>query len=275
MSTSLLPGTSAWLHPRGYSKLTCGGTIEPLLAYRHNGFLLGVTDPDEIDAITVMVDALSPDEVRAINNANGRRVRLAAGAIQQELAFQGFLRRDAKHDGHFGPLTDGAIRDFQEFHGYDAKGRLLLMADGVVGPKTMRWLCWPVLLWEETGRRIPDRLVMGMIRLESSFDPGAQGRDRTRSTDRGLAQISDESFAEVSDAEAYGDIRSSIRFAAAHLRAAYDGLVDAEPDWRWDAAVAHHNNPSKAREWARTGAPPDAQIAAYVSNVRRLGALPL
>jgi hypothetical protein len=123
---------------------------------------------------------------------------------------------------------------------------------------------------------IPDNILFGQLRLESGCDPGAQGLDRKRSTDRGLAQISDEFHPEVSNAQAYGDIRFSIHFTAL-------SMVEARPSsdfdtyaalGKWDCAIAHHNSPAKARRLFHDGTG-DEQITSYVSLVRKNAALPL
>ena len=235
MTTSSVPGASAWRRPPWYSVDTCGGRLN------------------------------------AVDDADGKRIRLAAGAIQEELELQGYLGPGA-HDGHYGPKTDAAIKAFQRQHG--------LVVDGAAGPKTLLRLCYPVIyFFQAIARpRIPDNLLLGLLRLESGVDPGAQGVDRTRSTDRGLGQISDVSFPHITDAQAYGDIRFSIAFGAGQLIGAKRRQTDAQTFadmGAWDCAIANHNNPSKADAWFDTGSPPDHQISEYVRLVRVYAAKPI
>lgn len=199
--------------------------------------------------------------VQATDVADAHRIRYAAGAIQKELGAQGYIEGPIRGDGHYGQKTTAGIVAFQHHH--------RLLGDGQAGPKTLAAMCWPVILFFQNLVVIPDRLLLGMVRLESGMDPGAQGADRTKSTDRGLAQISDVSFPQITDAQAYGDIRFALAFGANNIRDAFDKLH------LWDPAVAWHNNPSKARAWAVNGEPPDQQIADYVRLVREYAARPV
>lgn len=182
------------------------------------------------------------------------RVRYAVQNIQAELTAQGFPCGIA--DGWFGKATSNAVKAFQSARG--------LVADGQFGPKSARALFSPIAQWWETMIYIPDNLVRGQISLESGWDPGAQGLYDGR--DRGLAQINSYWHPEVTDAMAYGDCKYCIMFVAGSLFRAYDSLKN------WDAAIANHNNPAKAREWSKTGVAPDQQIADYVRLVRETAA---
>ena len=53
--------------------------------------------------------------------------------LQRLLRQQGLLPEPARIDGNFGPVTEAAVRAFQELHG--------LEVDGIVGPLT-----WAALL---------------------------------------------------------------------------------------------------------------------------------
>ena len=109
----------------------------------------------------------------------------------------------------------------------------------------------------------PDRLLWGTFGFESAFDPGAEGRVDNR--DRGIGQYSRPWHPDVTDELAFSNPPWCIERTAFALRAAFDDLDS------WDAAVAHHNNPTKAKEWAATGRPPDEQIRKYVELVRTAG----
>jgi hypothetical protein len=257
VTTSETPGAGAWVRPHYYSRTTVGRDISS-----------------------------------AVDGVDKRRIRLAAGSIQRELMIRGYLPITSHCDGVFGPKTHAAIKTFQaRWNATKPASEPALDVDGAVGPKSMRALCWPLIVAEQSFGpyldppqvAIPDNLLYGEIALESNFDPGAQGEDRTRSTDRGLAQISDEAFEWVLDSTAYGDIRFSIAFAGLHMRQSRRREADAQSygeQGHWDEAIANHNNPTKADEWYDTGvAPvgpneqPPGQIANYVRLVRKLALL--
>jgi hypothetical protein len=206
--------------------------------------------------------------VAATDAADARRIRFAAGAIQKELSLQGFIEGPVRGDGHFGVRTTAGIVACQREH--------KLTPDGLAGRNTLAHLCWDPIEDYELFLKIPDHLLYGQLALESGMDPGAQGLDRRKSTDRGLAQISDEYHPEVSNAQAYGDIRFSIHFTALSMITAGPGSGDSyAARGLWDCAVAAHNNPSKARDWFRDGSPPDEQIESYVRLVRKSGTPPV
>lgn len=141
-----------------------------------------------------------------------------------------------------------------------------MTADGVVGPRTAKRLF--VLFTDDAERKlqIPDHLLRGLITLESGWDPGAQGRADDR--DRGLAQVNSRWHPDVTDEMAYGRPRWAVNWAGKRLRDAYDSLKVES----FDPAIAFHNNPQKAQEWARDGKAPDDQIATYVRLVREAAA---
>lgn len=187
------------------------------------------------------------------------RVRWATIAIQRDLIRKGFLDADPDQlDGGFGPKTDDAARRFQAAHG--------LVVDGLVGRKTTTVLFSDWFRWWERVLGIPDRLVYGMCALESSMDPGAEGAIDDR--DRGIAQFNRLYWPSVSDEEAFSRVDLCVMRAAGNLVDAYKSLGVMS----YDPAIAHHNNPVKARAWASSGQPPDEQIKLYVSNVRKAAA---
>jgi hypothetical protein len=183
-----------------------------------------------------------------------QRVRWAIVGIQRELIRQEFLKDPGTPlTGTYGPGTVKAVTAFQAKHG--------LVADGLFGPKSATRLWRDLFTWFQALNGIPDNLVYGMCRLESMLDPGAEGAVDKR--DRGIAQYNRHWWPSIDDETAFSKPDVCIEVAARHLRAAYDKLGN------WDAAVAHHNNPAKAMEWARTGEAPDAQIAEYVALVKK------
>jgi hypothetical protein len=144
-------------------------------------------------------------------------------------------------NGVFGRTLRQAVIEFQIDEG--------LKVDGTVGPVTARRIAKPLVQLTQLARGIPNNLLAGLFRLESGFDPGAQGVVRVKSTDRGWAQISDESFAEISDAQAYGDLPFVVDFGADQLVESgptRDGPTYAELG-RWDCAILHHNTPVGAK----------------------------
>jgi peptidoglycan hydrolase-like protein with peptidoglycan-binding domain len=230
MTTLTRPGAGAWVRPRWYDVTTCGASVH------------GIDDSD------------------------AQRIRYAAGAVQRELVQLGYLSPNARCDGHYGPLTDAAIKSFQADHG--------LAADGGAGPKTLLEMVVPLTdAYEHFG--IPDHLLRGMIRLESGCDPGAEGVIRTYGTDMGLAQINDEANPTIPRSLAYGDMRFSVNFAAGRLFTAKRRQSDDQTyaqQHRWDCAVLDHNSPANADHLYDTGEYPNDDAAKYVRLVREYGA---
>jgi lysozyme family protein len=73
-----------------------------------------------------ILDALKKDGLTWIGEAHGKRKYQTATALQEFLKGKGYY--SGKVDGHFGRLTDGAVREYQTRHG--------ITADGKVGPVT-------------------------------------------------------------------------------------------------------------------------------------------
>lgn len=197
-----------------------------------------------------------PKAYRVGTSTSEPRVLWATEAIQRELTRRGF--DPGPVDGAFGPRTDAAARWFQIAE--------KLVADGIVGPTTARRLFSQWVVWWEAVYSIPDRLLAGLTALESAFDPGAQGTVDDR--DRGISQFNSRWWPLITDAIAYGDPSACIAQAALNLSEAHRQLGVAS----FDPAIAAHNNPSKARAWARGGVAPDEQIADYVRLVRQAAA---
>jgi len=199
-----------------------------------------------------------------IPDSEVKRVRLATKGIQKELIRRKFLAEPKKLDGIFGGATRQAVKKFQK----ESK----LKETGEVDMATATLLFWPHILLQQVLKGIPDNLLFGVLRLESALDPGAQGV--VDKTDRGIAQWNLRYHPDITDEIAYGDPIFCIEMAATALADSYESLkkLNAKnlPDHTlWDAAVAHHNNPSLARKWVREGKAPTERIAYYVELVRK------
>jgi len=181
-----------------------------------------------------------------------QRVKWATIAFQRELVRRGYLTEPAKWDGWFGLNTQAAVKKFQKDCG--------LNADGKIGPKTATRLFLPYFIFWEVFFGIPNHLLAGMIRLESACDPGAEGM--VDPGDRGVGQFNRKWHPDITDEIAFSDPATCIMKTAVMLDAAYKSLGN------WDAAVANHNSPKLARQWASTGLPPNPTIARYVELVK-------
>jgi hypothetical protein len=185
-------------------------------------------------------------------------VHLAVRALQRLAGLTG-----ATVDGWHGPVTDAAVRALQN--------RVKVTVDGIAGPATMRAALKPLIADIADGYRVPTGLIGGLAVIESALDPGAVG---TNGADSGLVQINRAAGAhpEVAAPDAF-DPPFALQWAAQQLRGVHDqwsGETTADP---WDIAVANHNSPQLATQWARTGTPPVVarrivQIEDYVVRVR-------
>lgn len=204
-----------------------------------------------------------------MTHADDDRVMLVAAGIQTELVRRQLLAPQATpFGGHWGPKTDGAVRDFQ----YQQH----LFVDGVFGPKTARMFYDPILEWWENQLVIPGRLLYGQAAAESGLDPGAQGTSTP--LDRGLCQINLTANPDVTDALAYGNAgfcvqRSAANWDAARTKAVQISGMASGSTLVVNCAIASHNSPALAQQWAREGRPPfvasrTVQIADYVQAVR-------
>lgn len=184
-----------------------------------------------------------------------QRVRWATRALQVELIYVRYLLEPKSPlGGAYGPATVKAVTAFQRDQA--------LIADGWIGPKTARRL----FSIRFSTYLIPDNLLFGLARLESSMDPGAEGA--VDDQDRGLLQYNRRWHPEVSDEMAFSDPAACIAKAADELRLAFTKYGS------WPVAIASHNSPEKALSWSQTGHAPDQQIADYVAKVYAAAALP-
>jgi hypothetical protein len=174
--------------------------------------------------------------------ADEDRRRHTVNGLKTEMRRRGFLEVEPKMNGVFGASMRDAVRRFQQSEG--------LTVDGTVGPITARRIAKPLVQLYQLAYGIPNNLLAGLMRLESGWDPGAEGVVRLKSTDRGWAQISDVSFPHLSDAFCYADLPGVVEFAAQQLtdsgRPVPGGPTYAELN-RWDCAILHHNTPVGAK----------------------------
>lgn len=223
---------------------------------------------------TVVAGADGPDR---------SRVRAAAKGLETELRNQGYLADTVVPDGVFRDTTHNAIKEFQRRHG--------LKPDGAIGRLTSRALFKPIVLWEqEAGAiKIPGNYIHGQMALESDYDPGAEGVATLFGIDRGIVQLNDKSYPELSPKFIYSNPRICIAIGAARMRECKrresDELSYAEQG-KWDCAILDHNWPVAADylydtgEWLLTAEEKEAGIAPdqgrafkYVNRVKTRGAM--
>lgn len=187
-----------------------------------------------------------------------RVVNLGVRAIQRAVGLTG---RDV--DGWFGPRTGERAKAAQKAAG--------VTADGIVGPVTMRALLRHRIETEAMRWNIPIPILGGLLVFESGLDPAAVG---TNGWDTGIAQINLNVHGDEITLEEALDPATAIDWTTGNLTNAYARWLGnthgADP---WDVAIAYHNSPARAAEWARDGEPPvvpgrSIQIADYVAAVR-------
>jgi hypothetical protein len=166
-------------------------------------------------------------------------------------------------DGWFGAQTAASVRRAQgEWWKVDA--------DGIVGRDTMRAALTPLITAISTERDVPLAILGGLLVNESALDPAAVG---VNGVDHGLAQINLKAHAATVSLEQALDVQFAVEFSArdlAHIHEVWAGKTKADP---WDVAIANHNSPALARQWARSGIAPFIpervfQIEDYVKRVR-------
>lgn len=194
-----------------------------------------------------------------------QRVRWANIGIQRELIRQGFMRKPLfKLNGGVGPTYDRGIKAFQK--------ATAVPADGRIGPKTAGRIFFQQFSWWEITLGIPDHLLIGLCRLESGFDPGAEGFVDDR--DRGILQFNRLYHPDITDEIAFSDPPFCIARGADMLMQAYNRFKDGNGD-PWKCAVASHNNPKLADQWSREGNPPVPRIEEYVNLVYKNASIPM
>ncbi len=198
------------------------------------------------------------------NKYQTQRVRWGIIAVQKELVRQGFLAKPAKYDGGVGPKTDAAIRAFQKSVDLKQDGKLTSKGAGRLFYQQFAW--WQITLG------IPDNLLLGVCRLESAFDPAAEGYVDPR--DRGIGQFNRDYHPDITDEVAFSDPAFCIARTADMLIRAHERFKQGVGN-PWDCAVASHNSPKLADQWSRDGKPPTSQIERYVSLVQASSKSPL
>lgn len=189
--------------------------------------------------------------------------RYAVLAIQTALV-ESDIADESLETGLFNWATKRAVQEFQE----DWMGIKRRRSDGVVGPQVAKMLFADLVNATQRDLGIPDDLLCALLELESAWDPGATGYVDPR--DRGLAQINSTAHPEVSDDQAFTP-SFAIPWTGRRLRTAFE-TFNRDFDWdrqlTWDLAIASHNSPVRAGQWAVSGEAPDEEIAQYVALVR-------
>lgn len=193
-----------------------------------------------------------------------QRVRWGTIAVQKELVRQGFLAEPKVYDGGVGPNTDAAIRRFQK--------SVDLKQDGQIGPKAAGRLFYQQFAWWQITLGIPDNLLLGVCRLESGFDPAAEGYVDSR--DRGIGQFNRDFHPDITDEVAFSDPPFCIARTADMLVKAKERFQNGKAN-PWVCAVASHNSPKLADQWNREGNPPIPRIEEYVNLVYKNASAPL
>jgi hypothetical protein len=227
-------------------------------------------------------NTVGPTVASAIDDEDRRRIRYGAKAVEIELKIQGYLPSTVIPDGIFYDKTDAAIRAFQRDHKLDP--------DGAAGPLTAFQLWRPVVIWEEEAGRIkiPNHYAHGIFKLESNYDPAAEGVATENGIDRGIGQLNSKVYPDITAAMAYSNPRMGIAISVSRLREARrrqsDELSYADRG-AWDCAILDHNWPVAADYLYDTGdwllteeekengvAPENGRAAKYVRRVKERAA---
>jgi hypothetical protein len=170
-------------------------------------------------------------------------------------------------DGLFGDLTRAGVLSVQKANGLDE--------DGILGPATAMAIFSPLVRLTAKAHGVPAYALGGMSKWESGLDPAAVG---VNGLDLGLVQINSGAH-EVSMRNAT-DAQYALNFAAADLAEVMDRYRGKTKADLLSIAIANHNNPSLAKQWASTGKPPFSQsrkdngfpqIDEYVASVLDAG----
>jgi hypothetical protein len=179
-------------------------------------------------------------------------------ALQQLVGISGPDR-----DGWLGSGTSKAI--------VRAQGAAGVEADGIVGPTTMRALLTPLVMDIAAANDVPAKILGGLITNESGLDPAAVG---VNGQDHGLAQINLGAHGDTVTLAQAMDPGYALHWSAEELSMTFRRWYgktknDVDP---WVIAVANHNSPKLAKQWATTGEAPYVegrvfQISEYVDKV--------
>lgn len=239
MSTYPAPGRGAWRTTGGLLPGKPGGT--GTVGY----YRLAVATEAPVGSTWI---------TKADTSHHAECVWLGVKALQQLIG--------AQADGWFGPQTSLKLIAAQKRWGIEA--------DGIAGPTTLKAALTETITTVAATAGVPVALLGGLLVHESGLDPAAVG---VNGIDHGLAQINLSAHAaEVTAAKAM-DTLFALQFSAedlSHIHTVWDGKTKADP---WDVAIANHNSPKLARQWAIAGVPPFVpgrvfQIEDYVLRVR-------
>jgi soluble lytic murein transglycosylase-like protein len=163
-------------------------------------------------------------------------------------------------DGIYGRRTAAAVATAQSAR---LGGTGIPWTLGRVDAATAFALFEPLYQQIEERYGLTDGIVGGGARTESGHDPGAVGNANAH--DYGLVQINADyhgpgTASNLAVADMFNPY-TALDFLGAWYRRSYDIYG------RWDCTVASWHNPGQARTWARTGSPPNPEIALYAANV--------
>jgi hypothetical protein len=189
------------------------------------------------------------------------RVSRGVLGIQRLLRLNGI--RDVPLNALFEARTNEAVQTFQSL--YPEK---VGVADGLVGPKTMKALMHIVLISAGAGADIDPRYLYAQACKETQFDPGAQGQ--INAPDSGIFQFNLKAGTDtkITDKEldfAYHPVKSA-HASARRFREALDKYKGKGWELRLHCAIAQHNSPLWANQWFDRGLPPNDTIDNYVGQ---------
>lgn len=195
------------------------------------------------------------------------RVNRGVLGLQRLLRLNGFT--DVPRNGVFEARTNAAVIGFQSLYP-DRVGA----ADGLVGPKTMKALCRPIVLSAGLAEGIHPKWLHGQICKETQYDPGAQGQ--LNFPDSGICQFnlmagSDTKITSKELEFAYNPVRA-INASMQRFASAWDDYKGKGISLRRDCAIAQHNSPLWANQWFAAGEAPNETIRNYVLEVRMYAA---
>ena len=168
-------------------------------------------------------------------------------------------------DGILGRGVDAALREFQTSKG--------LKADGIAGPSTCRALFTDTVQRVYASHSAPTRIGLGLVSLESGFDPAAVGRQDAE--DLGLCQINGRAHPELS-AEFRLTPLAAIAWQADFVAYLLAGMGNER-----DGVAAYNLGLYGARAWVKLGrpdpyTPPGStvprSVVSYVDKVLAVGA---